>query len=104
MIAGPRMTMKRDGMMQNITGKTSFTGSFIACSSTIWDRLVRISEACTRPCWEATASFACPERRATDLYNWRGQTALRHASERTGKAGEGNSVGAMVKAAVLGVR
>ena len=33
MTAGPMMTRKRQGMMQKISGKRIFTGTFCACSS-----------------------------------------------------------------------
>ena len=45
--AGPRTTTNSAGRMQNTSGKTIFTGIFIACSSARARRLSRSSSACT---------------------------------------------------------
>ena len=47
-IAGPRMTTKIDGKMQNTSGNSIFTGAFCAFSCAARRRLMRISSACAR--------------------------------------------------------
>ena len=47
-IAGPRMTTKIEGKMQNTSGNSIFTGAFCAFSCALSRRLMRISSACER--------------------------------------------------------
>ena len=47
-IAGPRMTTKIDGKMQNTSGNSILTGAFCAFSCAMRRRLMRISSACER--------------------------------------------------------
>ena len=48
MIAGPRMTTKIDGKMQNTSGNSILTGAFCAFSCAARRRRMRISSACER--------------------------------------------------------